>query len=314
MIRHEGIRDERTRDAPAPYAPDAPYAPHADQALLSYAYAVGREGAGLEIAMGPATGMAGAPLRTVVAGGLTAVVCTVPEAEFSEAGLKARLENLDELEVLARSHHSVVEALARETTVLPLRLATVYLDDERVAGMLRGAGPELRALLDRLADHLEWGVKVYVDPAAGPASSADHSHPETPGTDGLAPESAEQPGRAYLRQRRAQRHSRDEAYRTAQEGVRRALAAAAEYAEGRVTHRPQQGELAEGGGDMGGAGGSGQNIANEAFLVPLDRSEAFRAAVEEADRDLPGVRIEVTGPWAPYSFAVPEGEGAGHAG
>ncbi|WP_367125947.1 GvpL/GvpF family gas vesicle protein [Streptomyces phytohabitans] len=266
-----------------------------DTGRLSYAYAVGRATPELEIALGPATGMDGAPLRTVAAHGLAAVVCDVPEAAYGERALRARLEDLGELEELARAHHSVVESLARGATVLPLRLATVYLDDVRVAAMLRDAGPELAALLGRLEGRVEWGVKVYADPSAAASPSAGTTRPDTP--DAPAPEApAESPGRAYLRQRRAQRTARDEAHRTAQEAVRRALAAAAEYAEDRVTHRPQQGELAT---------GSGQNLANEAFLVARDRSEEFRAAVEEADRGLPGVRIEVTGPWAPYSFATP---------
>ncbi|AXK34066.1 hypothetical protein DVA86_16760 [Streptomyces armeniacus] len=300
MSSHEQTQTQAAAPAPAPVpTPTREQAP--DQGRLSYAYAVGRALPELEIALGPVTGMGGAPLRTVDADGLAAVVCGVPEAEYGEDALRARLEDLGELEELARAHHSVVDALARQTTVLPLRLATVYLDDARVAAMLRGAGPELRDRLNRLDGRVEWGVKVYADPEADSSSSADHSHPETPdggartdGTDGT--DRAERPGRAYLRQRREQLNSRDDAFRAAREGVRRALAAAAAHAEDRVTHRPQQGEL---------AGDAGQNVANEAFLVSLDRSEAFRAAVEEADAGLRGVRIEVTGPWAPYSFATP---------
>ena len=267
--------------------------------MLSYAYAVGHAGPGLDAAVGPVTGVAGVPLRTVSSGGLAAVVCSVPEAEFSEAGLKEQLEDLDRLEALARSHHAVVDSLATQTTILPLRLATVYLDDERVAGMLADSSTGLRALLDRLRDHVEWGVKVYADPSA---SASETSASETSASAGQVEEAAESPGRAFLQRRRAQRNTREEAYRAAQEAVQRALAAASSFAVDRVAHRPQQGELAE---------GEGENIANEAFLVPLSRTEEFRSGVEEAARGLQGVRVEVTGPWAPYSFAAPGGEGSG---
>ncbi|MEI5010983.1 GvpL/GvpF family gas vesicle protein [Streptomyces sp. PmtA] len=36
-----------------------------------------------------------------------------------------------------------------------------------------------------------------------------------------------------------------------------------------------------------------------------DRAEAFRDEVSRAADDLDGVRVELTGPWAPYSFATP---------
>jgi len=71
-------------------------------------------------------------------------------------------------------------------------------------------------------------------------------------------------------------------------------------------HRPQQGELAS---------GAGENIANDAYLVPVARVGEFRAALDGLADDAPGVRVEITGPWAPYSFATPpsadSGQGAG---
>jgi hypothetical protein len=58
----------------------------------------------------------------------------------------------------------------------------------------------------------------------------------------------------------------------------------------------------------------GENIANEAYLVARADVAEFRAAVASLAADTPGVRVEVTGPWAPYSFtARPETEGAGTA-
>lgn len=80
------------------------------------------------------------PVHLVEARGLAAIVSSVPEAEFGEEGFKDQLEDLGRLEVIARTHHGVVDALFRAVTVLPLRLATVYRDDERVAAMLAESG------------------------------------------------------------------------------------------------------------------------------------------------------------------------------
>ncbi|MFI9610828.1 GvpL/GvpF family gas vesicle protein [Streptomyces sp. NPDC052023] len=262
---------------------------------LSYVYAVLRPGTSPEgEALTGVLGVTDAPVALVRHGDLAAAVSPVPEADFSEAALKAHLEDLDWLEDVARSHHHVVETLGAHTTVLPLRLATVYLDDNRVRDMLAERRQTLTALLDRLADHVEWGVKVYAD-----ASSAD-ARPSTSPPEGAADEP--DPGRAYLRQRRHQRHAREDAWSSAAEAVRRIEEQAGSLAVARARHRPQQGRL---------AGTTGENIANDAYLVPRGRGEEFRERVLDAAEGLPGVRVEVTGPWVPYSFAqVPQTQAA----
>ena len=252
---------------------------------LSYVYAVVRSSA--EAARGALAGLpgvAGAPLTLVRAGPVAAVVGAVPGEEFSEPALKARLEDLDWLEATARAHHHVVDALAARTTVLPLRLATVYRDEARVEEMLGDRAEVFTALLDRLEGHVEWGVKVYAEPlcAAAPPPGPGGGSADEPGS-----------GRAYLQRRRQQHRTREDIWRAAEDAVRRTEEAARGLAVDRARHRPQQGDLVE---------GPGQNVANDAYLVPHRLAEEFRARMLHAADDLPGVRVEVTGPWAPYSF------------
>jgi hypothetical protein len=45
-------------------------------------------------------------------------------------------------------------------------------------------------------------------------------------------------------------------------------------------------------------------ILNGAYLVDLDESDGFAAAVRRLVAECPNMRIELTGPWPPYSFAV----------
>jgi hypothetical protein len=54
---------------------------------------------------------------------------------------------------------------------------------------------------------------------------------------------------------------------------------------------------------------SPQLLLSAAYLVPRAEVESFRAAVEEAERDRPGLAFVCTGPWPPYSFALVEREG-----
>ncbi len=265
-------------------------------ALLSYVYAVGRREAPLDEVAAGLRGQDGSVLRCVTASGLRALVSSVPGDRFDEAGLRAQLEDLPALEAVARCHHAVVDAAFGHAAVLPMRLATLCLDDDRVAGMLTERAEEFRTLLHRLEGRSEWGVKVYADADAAASAPAGGLRPETVPSapqEGTAPAS---PGRAYLRQRRAQRDSAQQAYRAAESAVSRVAEAAEGLATATVAHRPQQGELAT---------GPGENIANHAYLVDTGRGREFAAALSRAAHQAPGVRVEVTGPWAPYSFATP---------
>ncbi|WP_406424164.1 GvpL/GvpF family gas vesicle protein [Streptomyces sp. NBC_00873] len=255
---------------------------------ISYTYAVVRDADGLPDVLAGIQGVARAPVHLVHdrhGGDVAAVVSPVPPEDFQEDALKRHLEDLDWLEAVARAHHSVVEALSAHTTVLPLRLATVYLDDERVAMTLDACQDTFSDRLSRLAAHVEWGVKIYVEPVAVTADQTD-----------AAPAPGLSPGRAYLRSRRAQRHTQEDAYRSAERAAENVEAAAGIHAVDRARHRLQQGELAV---------GSGENVVNDAYLVPAEHAEAFFSDVMRAAEGLDAVRVEVTGPWAPYSFASP---------
>lgn len=249
-----------------------------------YTYAVMLPSPGHEARAGGLRGVAGRRVRLVDASGLVVAVSDVPAEEFTEDALKRRLEDLDWLERVARAHNAVVEALSAEAVVLPLRLATVHFDDDSLRVHMAEQRCAFAELLARLDGHVEWGVKVY---ATGGSEAPPAPGPEAPGAG---------PGRAYLQRRRQQRRSREGAWEAAAglgERIDRELAG---VVADRRHHRPQSGQLSQ---------GPGQNVVNAAYLVPRDRAEEFRARVEELAAGTAGVRVEVTGPWAPYSFAVP---------
>jgi hypothetical protein len=256
-------------------------------AAVSYVYAVARDGGALHEALTGVSGVSGAPVRLVRAegcDGLVVAVSPVPSNEFDEESLRRHLEDLDWVERTARAHHRVVEALAGCTTVLPLRLVTVYRDDERVRSVLADGCDAFASRLDELASRAEWGVKVFVDePSEGTQQDASATELS--------------PGRAYLSRRRDRRNAREDAYRRAGQAVSRIESAARAHAVGRVRHRPQQGALGP---------RTGQNVSNDAYLVPLQNAEDFRVEVARAADGFTGVRVEITGPWAPYSFAAPD--------
>ncbi|MGW3274582.1 GvpL/GvpF family gas vesicle protein, partial [Streptomyces kronopolitis] len=207
--------DSRPTAADAPPTPDGPdtptdpgtthpASPH-PAATVSYVYAISRAGSELDAKAAHLTGLEGGPLRTVTCGELTALVSSVPAGAYSEEGMRARLEDLSELEAVARTHHAVIEAAYATTAALPMRLATVYLDDARVRSMLHERRTDFGDLLAWLDGHIELGVKIYADPreAAGAPPAAPAPAPAS------APVGS---GRAYLQQRRAQRRQHRDAY------------------------------------------------------------------------------------------------------
>lgn len=246
---------------------------------LLYVYAVAR--APLEGVPASTEGVGGAPVRPVEGDGLIAVVSDVRAEDFEEAPLRKHLEDLDWLSGTARAHESVVRAVSDVTGVVPLRLATVCRGESGVRRLLDDGYDRFTANLDRLEGHVEWGVKLYATAQAEPAKE---------------PASVEAPssGRDYLRRRLRSRQSRERNWAQADALARRLHTELAGHAEAQRLHRPQSGELAR---------ADGVNVLNAAFLVRRAESEAFVGLVERLTPQEPGIRVEVTGPWAPYSFA-----------
>ncbi|MFD0141675.1 MULTISPECIES: GvpL/GvpF family gas vesicle protein [unclassified Streptomyces] len=269
---------------------------------LTYVYAVAADTPALRASLDGVQGISGAPVfllgghRPDVDTGaeqgsgpdaVAFVSSRVPADEFDEPNLKERFEDLEWLEGVARSHHEVVQAVGRHGTVLPLRMATVYQNDERARQALAAQRHAFAERLSLLRGRSEFGVKLYVSPAAPPENGVNSA--DSPDTSSLSP------GKAYLRSRRAQHHARESRYEPAERAAARVEELASRFSTHRVRHPAQRGALA----------GPEENVLNDAYLVPADRADEFRSALTGAMEGVDGVRMEVTGPWAPYSFAMP---------
>lgn len=240
------------------------------------------------------TGLLGGPVRTVAESGLRAYVGEVPLEEFGEEPLRRNLEDLAWLEATARAHHQVVEAVAETGPVVPVRLVTVYRGEEQVRGLLRDRAGEFSGLLARVVGRSEWGVKVYVLAPAEDASEREGARREA--------EAGDRPGTAFLKRRRTSLRSREDAWRRATaraEHIDRVLSGLAVATR---HHRPQDPQL---------SGRDDWMVLNGAYLVADDRGAEFAAAVE-ALRE-PDLDVRLTGPWAPYSFTIPDPDAGGPA-
>ena len=227
------------------------------------------------------TGVSGTPVLTVEHAGLTAIVSSVPLAEYGADALRDKLDDLVWLERTARAHHAVVVAVAQVAATAPVRLTTIFHDCRQVAGLLDDRGGQIRQALARVAGHAEWGVKVYGD------SRRLSPEPE--------PITAGSPGTAYLRQRNRQWHGAEQAARQLAAHTGRIHDTLAARATAVHTHRPQDPRL---------SGHSGIMLSNTAYLVADRECAGFTAAAEQLGAAVTGVEVEVAGPWPAYSFAT----------
>jgi hypothetical protein len=226
-------------------------------------------------------GIAGGAVRAVCDGDVACLVSTVPLDEFGEDALRRNLENLAWLERTAREHDSVVQAASRDVTTAPLRLATICRDDDAVVDRLHALHGRAAAVLARLEGRIEWGVKVYA-PADRPEEGDD---------------SADQPksGTEYLQRRRQAitgRHRRQAVLSRVADDVYDRLGT---LAIAGCRHRPQDQRL---------SGADAEMLLNAAYLVDVDHSAEFAAAVDDLAAETAPARIALTGPWPAYSFAV----------
>ncbi len=264
-------------------APDAADGVTADAA--TYVFAVGR-------AVDPAvlrdlTGLApGGPLRLLPCGPLTAVVQHLPRGEAAEDAWQARLSDPVALERTARAHHEVVCAVARHTTAVPLALATLYLGDDRAREALARDAERFAAVLGRIDGCDEWGVKVHpaaAEPAGAAPPPAGPSRTPGAGT-----------GRDYLARRRAEHRAREGRRHDAERVADTVDAGLGVLASSSRRLRPQAAHL---------TGVRTPQVLNAAYLVAREHEAAFLRAVA-ALRRRTGARIDVSGPWVPYSFAA----------
>jgi hypothetical protein len=235
------------------------------------------------------TGVAGGPVLTIEATELAAVVSPVDLAEFGAEPLRRNLEQLPWLEAVARSHHQVIAAAAQAGVVVPMRLATVYRTDDALVEMLVDRAADFQAVLARIANCSEWGVKAYL--STGEAGGQTAAQPAA------AVSSGQGSGADYLRRRRAQLTADEDARRSAASGAQGLHTELCMIAEAAKLHRPQDPQL---------SGAQTPMIMNATYLVDDRRREHFTAAVNRNATLSHSVKVEVTGPWPPYSFATTE--------
>lgn len=248
--------------------------PSDDAALYVYAIVAANSRSPLGV-----DGIEDQPVHWLAHDGFGVAASVVDPSDWTgEAGAE-HLKDLSWVGPRAYRHERVVEAVMEaHAAVYPARFGTLYSAPDRLRQTLDARGDLLQDFLASVEGTAEWAVKGLVDR-------------EQAANRGNAPD--DESGTAYLQRKQAEQEATaalDEWLDEVAEALFDPLAAQAD--EARVLSVPAD------------AGRDREVAFNWAFLVPGDRADAFRSAVQTqsaryADE---GVTLDLTGPWPPYNF------------
>jgi hypothetical protein len=209
------------------------------------------------------------PVQPLWCGDLVCWVSAVDRAGFPQE-INRNRESLEWLALHSVRHQQVVAEIAARRPIVPARFGTVFSSNEALLKNVESRKRILSKVLNRIRDADEWGVKVFVD---------QRSLVEVP----LEVHS----GKDYLQHKAARLKRRP----TREDLGLREFAAELE-------------KIALDSAPSGKISGVQPDLLWQAtFLVPRARSKQWDKLLKDFVKKWSGSRrIEVNGPWPPYSF------------
>ncbi len=196
-------------------------------------------------------------------------VCEVDQAGFAQA-MERNMENLEWLALHGVRHQQVVGEVAAQMAIIPARFGTMFSGEPALVKDVLGRKAALNKVFARVTGGDEWGVKVFAEQAVP-----------------VAPAVQARSGKEYLQQKAARMKKRPER----NDRELRELATALE-------------KIATDSAPSGKVSGAQPSLLWQAtFLVPRAQRKQWDQALKNFVEKWEGKRrIEVNGPWPPYSF------------
>ena len=209
---------------------------------------------------------------------LWVIVADVPLDTYGTKALEPALRDMNWVADVAMAHEGVVEHFSRPraSTVLPMKLFTMFSSLDRALDDLRARRRDIAAILRRVRGCQEWGVRVTRNgPTAAPRQAV------------TAPSS----GTAFLAAKKRVRDEARESVIRSSDAAEAAFASLSAHARDAVRRDAPRGATTP-------------PLVDAAFLVTSASRSRFRAAVTRAAAvcRTAGARLSVTGPWPPYNF------------
>ncbi|MBI5251424.1 MAG: GvpL/GvpF family gas vesicle protein [Desulfomonile tiedjei] len=221
---------------------------------------------------------------------VTAVVCEVPEDEFSGSSAETNLQDLGWVGLRAVRHEQVVEEVMRYSPVLPARFGSLFSSLENLASLVESNIAAINMFLDHVADKEEWSVKgslsktkaleeIFFNKLKGMSESF----------------SSLSPGMRYFKERQI----RAEAEKELAGWVKKACNTVSEELIGLCASSRQRKIIS-----LSKEESDKQTVVNWAFLLDHSLVGDFLKGVDSANAryNSKGLFFECSGPWPPYSF------------
>jgi hypothetical protein len=223
---------------------------------------------------------------------LCAVARNVEESEFGEEGLKKNMAGLEWVKTNATLHERIIEQIMTNTCVIPFKFGTLFNTDDSLKAMLEEYGEEFQAILRKLENKEEWGVKIYCNPEKLKASFSNDEEEILKIEDEIKSSSV---GKSHFLKKKKdeliERMLNDKICECGQEsfGLLKELSF-----EARINKLLPK-EVTEREDDM---------VLNSAFLVDTDKVADFLNMVDtlKMHYEDKGLLIDCTGSWPPYNF------------
>ena len=220
--------------------------------------------------------------------GLSAVYTAVDAVDFSQPVIDARSKDLEWLGAIGYRHQTMMAALMRDGTVIPLRAFTLFASETSLRNHLLSEGEKLLRILERLDDKQEWTLRIEFRPEQW-SEALIH---RVDALKKLMREIDQAPsGKAYLLRKKL-----DDEKKKASRDAEQQVVAEVEEA---VMHKLACDTVAESRLQRGGA------FPQINVLINRDEETRLEELRDELTRryDAEGVTLAVTGPWPPYTFA-----------
>jgi len=221
---------------------------------------------------------------------LAAVWSPVPVEDFCGPEAEERLQDLTWIGPRVIRHQEVVAGVMRNSPVLPVRFGTIFASLANLEKVLQRHSATIAGFLERLTDQEEWAVKGMLD--RGGAQEKLFSLKRAREADRLE---ALSPGTRYFQEQRLRAGCDQEVQQWLQKVCREVWTGLREYAAEVRERRLLSRETTGSDQDM---------VWNWALLMPRPAVGGFQARIQDVNAQYAprGLRLEVTGPWPPYSF------------
>jgi hypothetical protein len=217
--------------------------------------------------------------------GLWLVVGDAPLGHYSGERIERKLSDLEWISACAMAHERVIEDAARSGTVIPMKLFTLFANDERALTHISRARRKLDKLLKRVADRAEWGVRLTLDENRARRGESARARRQASGLGA---------GTSFLVRKQQERQAAHRLVAEARAAAERVYVELSRHADESRRQTPAQ------------ADGRIRVLLDAAFLVRSRGADRFRAAARAAGRRLDGqgLALVLSGPWPPYTFVA----------